>query len=166
VTIKLWEPKRKRAKAVPRHLQNHVVWSRTLMCSVKSYVTGPSTKCYFNECLFRQVFTYDKNRLNQRLWAFGVPWSPSFVVGLPHHWGAVNEPCVIASMVHLGRWSSKAHSGALVVIGGGGWRLMLAPKVVGGGGVFAGLLKYEQGAMSVERWALRNIKKICDFFLL
>ena len=30
---------------VPTHLQNHVVWSRTLKCSVKAYVTGPSTKC-------------------------------------------------------------------------------------------------------------------------
>ena len=35
--------------AVPRHFQNHVVWSRALKCSVKSYVTGPSTKCYFDE---------------------------------------------------------------------------------------------------------------------
>ena len=31
------------------HLQHHVVWSWTLKCSVKSYVTAPSTKCYFNE---------------------------------------------------------------------------------------------------------------------
>ena len=37
----LWEPKRKCPKAVPRHLQNHVVWSRTLKCNVKSYVTRP-----------------------------------------------------------------------------------------------------------------------------
>jgi hypothetical protein len=29
-------------------------------CSVKSYVTGPSTKCYFNECLFMRVLTHDK----------------------------------------------------------------------------------------------------------
>ena len=28
-------------------------------CSVKSYVTGPSTKCYFNELLFMRVLTYD-----------------------------------------------------------------------------------------------------------
>jgi hypothetical protein len=33
-------------------LQNHVVWSRILTCSVKPYVTGPTTKCYFNELLF------------------------------------------------------------------------------------------------------------------
>ena len=48
MTMKLWEPERKCPKAIPRHLQNHVVWSRILKCSVKSYVTGPSTKCYFN----------------------------------------------------------------------------------------------------------------------
>ena len=51
VTRKLWEPKRKWPKAIPRHLQNHVVWSQILKCSVMSYVTGSSTKCYFNECL-------------------------------------------------------------------------------------------------------------------
>ena len=60
---KLWEPKRKCPKAVPTHLQHHVVWSRTLKCSVKSYVTGPSTKCYFNEFLFMRVFTHDKIEL-------------------------------------------------------------------------------------------------------
>ena len=51
VTMKLWEPKRKCPKAaVPTHLQHHVVvWSWALKCSVKPYVTGPSTKCYFNE---------------------------------------------------------------------------------------------------------------------
>ena len=45
-------PKRKCPKAmVPTHPQNHVVWSRTLKCSVKPYVIGPSTKCYF-KCNF------------------------------------------------------------------------------------------------------------------
>ena len=38
VTMRLWEPKWKCPKAVLRYLQNHVVWSRTLKCSVKSYV--------------------------------------------------------------------------------------------------------------------------------
>ena len=52
MTMKLWEPKRKRPKSVPRHLQNHVVWSWTLKCSVKPSMTGPSTKCYFNKFLF------------------------------------------------------------------------------------------------------------------
>ena len=46
--MKLWEPKRKCPKAIPRHLQNHVVWSRILKCSVKSYVTKPITKCHFS----------------------------------------------------------------------------------------------------------------------
>ena len=39
-------------KAVPRHLQNHLVWSRILKCRVKSYVTGPSPKGYVNKLLF------------------------------------------------------------------------------------------------------------------
>jgi hypothetical protein len=30
-------------KAIPRHLQNHVVWSRALKRGVKSHVTGPSS---------------------------------------------------------------------------------------------------------------------------
>ena len=52
VTMKLWEPNRKCPKAVPTHLHNHVVLSRALKCSVKPFVTGRSTKCYFNEFLF------------------------------------------------------------------------------------------------------------------
>ena len=60
VTMKLWEPKRKCPKAVLRRLQTHVVWSRTLKRSVKSYVTGSPTKCYFNEFLFMRVFMHDK----------------------------------------------------------------------------------------------------------
>ena len=85
VTMKSWEPIRKCPKAVPRHLQNHVLWSRTLKCSVKSYVTGPSTKCYnFNELLFMRILTHDKNRTKQLLWTFGVPWSPNgFLLSLP-----------------------------------------------------------------------------------
>jgi len=58
--MRLWEPKRKCPKAIPTHLQNHVVWSWTLKCSVKSYVTGPSTECYFNEFLFIMILTHDK----------------------------------------------------------------------------------------------------------
>ena len=47
-------------------------------------MTGPSTKCYFNECLFTRVLTLDKNIINQQLWAFEVPWSPTgFMLGLP-----------------------------------------------------------------------------------
>jgi hypothetical protein len=60
VTMKLWEPKRKCPKVVPTHLQNHVVWSRILKRSVKSYVTGPSTICYFNQFPFMRVLTHDK----------------------------------------------------------------------------------------------------------
>jgi hypothetical protein len=39
---------------------NHVMCSHSLECSVKSYVTMASTKCYFNECLFMQILTHDK----------------------------------------------------------------------------------------------------------
>ena len=44
-------------------LQNHVVWSRTLKSSVKSYATGLSTKCYFNGFLFMRVFIASKSWL-------------------------------------------------------------------------------------------------------
>ena len=47
-------------KVVPRYLQNHVVWSWTLKCSVKSCVIGSSTKCHFNEWLFMEALTHDK----------------------------------------------------------------------------------------------------------
>jgi hypothetical protein len=55
-------PKEKCPKvAVPRHLQNHIlVWSRTLEYSLKSYVTGPSTKCYFNKFLFMHALIHDR----------------------------------------------------------------------------------------------------------
>ena len=76
MTRKLWEPKRKCLKAVPRHLQNHVVWSRTLKCSVKSYVTMPSSKCYFCEFLYVRVLTHDEieeiNVICERLECYGL----------------------------------------------------------------------------------------------
>ena len=46
----------------------------------------------------------------------------------------MNEPCVVASMVHPGRRSTKAYPRALVVLGGGGRWLVLATKVGGGEG--------------------------------
>jgi len=79
MTMKLWEPKRTCPKAVPTHLQNHLVWSQTLKCSVKSYGTGPSTNCYFNKFLFKRVL----KRINEQFWAFWVPWSPGFVFDIP-----------------------------------------------------------------------------------
>ena len=60
-----------------------VVWSRILTCSVKPYVTGHSTNCYFNEFMFMRILTHEKNIITRRLWAFGMPWSPRFVLGLP-----------------------------------------------------------------------------------
>ena len=80
VTMKMWEPKRNCPKAVPWHFLNHVVWSWTLKCSVKSCVTGPSTRCHFNELLFMWGPHTWKNRINQQLWVFGVPWSPHFCI--------------------------------------------------------------------------------------
>jgi len=40
MTMKLSKPKRKSPKAAPTHLHNHVVWSRALKFSTKSYVPG------------------------------------------------------------------------------------------------------------------------------
>ena len=48
--------------------------------------------------------------------------------GMPHHWGVVNEPCVVASMVHPDHWSTKANPRASMVLGGGGARVVLATK--------------------------------------
>ena len=77
ITMKLWEPKRKRPKAVSRHLQNHVVWSPIHKCSVKSYVTRCSTKCCFKENLFMRVLTHDKtkqtNGCERSEWCHGLP---------------------------------------------------------------------------------------------
>ena len=46
MTMKFWEPKRKHPKAIPRHLQDHVVWLLILKYSVKSYVAGLSTMLF------------------------------------------------------------------------------------------------------------------------
>ena len=47
------------AKGHPNTPPNHEVWSWTLKYIGNSYVTGPSTKCYFRECLFMWVLTHD-----------------------------------------------------------------------------------------------------------
>jgi hypothetical protein len=36
---------------------------------LKSYVTGPSTNCYFKEFLFMRALTHDKGRINQRFFS-------------------------------------------------------------------------------------------------
>ena len=86
LTMRVWEPKRKCPKAALRHLQSHVMWSQTCKCSVKTYVTGSSTKCYFNECHIMRVLIHD-DKLNQWLCVFGVLWSHGFVLGLPPRGG-------------------------------------------------------------------------------
>ena len=75
------------SKGRPKTPPNYVVWSWTLKCSVKSYMTGPSTKRDFNEISIHPGPHTWQNRTNQRLWAFGVPWSPDVVSGLPPRGG-------------------------------------------------------------------------------
>ena len=55
----LW-PWVSKLKAVPIHVQNCVVWSRTLKCGVKSYATLPSTNCYINTFLSMRILTHDQ----------------------------------------------------------------------------------------------------------
>ena len=50
---------------------------------VKPYVTGPSTKCYFNEFLFMRILTHDKIEYIDGSERSGVPRSPGFVSGIP-----------------------------------------------------------------------------------
>ena len=58
VTMKLWQQKWKCPKAIWRQIQNHRARSRTLKCSVTSYGTRPSTKCYFNKLLFMRASSH------------------------------------------------------------------------------------------------------------
>jgi hypothetical protein len=60
VTMKTWEPKESVRMLSHNTFKFMLVWSRTVNCSVKSYVTMPSTKGYFNEFLFMWVLTHDK----------------------------------------------------------------------------------------------------------
>jgi hypothetical protein len=55
------------------HRTSSVVW--------RHMWPSPQTKCYFNEIMG------SSHMINQRLWAFGVPRSPSFVLGLPSRGG-------------------------------------------------------------------------------
>jgi len=74
MTMKVIWAQMKWPKAVPRHIQNHVVRWRALKCSVKSYVTRPSTKCSFNEFLFmRDSHTWKK--YNQTTYIYMRSWS-------------------------------------------------------------------------------------------
>ena len=94
------EPKRKCPKAVPTHLQYHVVWSRTLKYSVRPYVTGPLTKCYFNERLFMRVLTHDNiQQINgcERSECHGLP---IVVWGLPPRGGCWKQSKWPWNMIH------------------------------------------------------------------
>ena len=66
VTMNLWEPERKCPKAVvPTHLQNHVVWPRTLKCSVKPCVRGPLNQMLFQWISIHVGLHTWYNRINQ-----------------------------------------------------------------------------------------------------
>ena len=80
---------------------NHVVWSETLKCSVKSYVTGP-----LNQMLFQWISIHAGshtwwNRINQWLWAFRVSWSPGFMLGLLPRRGFCKQSTWPWNMIHL-----------------------------------------------------------------
>jgi hypothetical protein len=95
--------KKRCPKVVPRHLQNHVAWSRILKCSVKSMWPGPqpiAISMNFYSCGFSHMIKY--NWINQRLWTFKVPWSPGFVLNLPP-WSHDHET-----------WSIQCHVGIRV----------------------------------------------------
>jgi hypothetical protein len=48
-----------------------------------------------------RVLTRDKIRINQRLWAFGMPWSLGFVLGLPPRGGFWKQSTWPWNMIHL-----------------------------------------------------------------
>jgi hypothetical protein len=84
------------SKGHPTHLEHHVVWSRTLNCSVKSYATRPSTKCYFNEVVVMRVLTHDKIKLMnscERSECHGIhrvrPTSKRWFLKIPYQEGMV-----------------------------------------------------------------------------
>ena len=118
VTMRLWEPKSKCPKAVvPTHLQRRVLWSPTLQCTVMSYVTGPCTKCYFNECLFHAGPHTWWNRLNQRLWVFEEevysPFRKRCPLRRPRHLIRVRVRVGSSPGDHRSRIGRKTHFGAL-----------------------------------------------------
>ena len=101
-------------KAISRHFQIHVLWWWTLKCSVKSYVIGCSTKCYFNGFSIHVRSSHKINIVTPRLWGFEVPWFPSIVLGLPSDHGTWSLWCYVrlhvdlTSILHsLTRWSLK-----------------------------------------------------------
>ena len=51
---------KKVSKGLPNTPPKSCSVSRILKCSVKSYVTGATIKCYFNEFVFMRVLTYDE----------------------------------------------------------------------------------------------------------
>jgi hypothetical protein len=82
VTMKSWEPKRKWPKAIRRHLQNNIVWSWIVKCSVKSYVTGPQPIAIlmnFYSCGFSHIIKLNKSTIVS-IRSDMVSW---FVLSLP-----------------------------------------------------------------------------------
>ena len=58
VTMNFVRAQKKVSKGRPNTPPSCVVWSRIPKCSVKSYVTRPSTKCYFNKFLFMRILAH------------------------------------------------------------------------------------------------------------
>jgi hypothetical protein len=79
MTMNLWEPESKRPKAIPRHFQNHVVWSRPSSVVGSRMWLGPRPMPFKRI----SICVGSSHVINQRLWDFKVPWSPGFCVRSP-----------------------------------------------------------------------------------
>ena len=86
-------------RAVPTHLQSHVVWSRILKCSAKSYVTAPSTK-YF---LFQWTSIHVSGPGSLRF-VFGLPPRGGFWKWSKWPWNMVHSmPCTNSYRLYIHR---------------------------------------------------------------
>ena len=65
---------KKVSKGRPNTPPNSSVWSRTLECSVWPWPQPNVVSMIFYSCMSSHMIKYN----NQRLWAFGAPWSPGF----------------------------------------------------------------------------------------
>ena len=99
VTMKLWEPKRKCPKAVPTHLQNHVVWSWILV--VWSHMWPTLNQMLFHWTIY-SCGSSCKIKQNKStvvsIWSAMVSW---FVLGLPPRGGFWNYSKWSWNMIHL-----------------------------------------------------------------
>jgi hypothetical protein len=82
VTVTLWRPKGKCPKPIRIHLQNDVVRSQTLSSVMWRHMWLGTQPNVILVNVYSSGFLHMISRMNQRLWAFGIPWSPGFVLGL------------------------------------------------------------------------------------